>query len=492
MAEYTDREVCSFCLNDYHQPVILDCQHSFCSICLEDYLNRIATNDQFPCPLCRSYTRIPEDGVNGFKLKMTTPTISIPQCDVCTNSVSGFSCKDCQQYLCDSCKTTHDKFKMFKDHSVVRCDDLLLAITESGADKSVNENVKSEYSPHDVCSNHEQKRVKYYCQDCSMVVCSKCFIIDHNGHEYLHLQDESVREEIKGELKTLNVEIKTHIDELEEFSESLNIKYSGVNDSVKTACDKVDEQVNTICREVRRIGDQLKDKMKNTWGGDISDDVHIKYKKLMEDIKRLTEDLKASVKYSVNVLEDSSIVQVLQRLPKVRQEKDESRCRKLDIPDVSYSTFQVAEIDKTLLTNQIGKIVSCNPNIIEDIFNMKDESRGWYRGRCHVVSGFSWRIAVRTGSSFSVVLDLIGVEDKSITSCKADVICKVINKTDDRQSVVKQFAGTVRIHSCLPYWNRGITVKKLLDPTSGFLHDGGLKIQVTFNKITDVRREQLF
>ncbi|XP_055957421.1 E3 ubiquitin-protein ligase TRIM33-like [Patella vulgata] len=478
-----EQEVCTICLNDYQQAVVkLDCNHSFCFICLEDYVNKTSTNDHFPCPLCRVESSLPEGGVKELKPKVNT---NIPQCDVCINSLSKFSCKDCQQYLCDSCKTTHGKLKGCKDHIVVRYEALLTFSTESGANNSVTEDVKYESSPRDVCPNHQHTSVKFYCKDCSMAVCSDCYVIDHNGHQFLNLHDDRVREEINGELKTLNEEIKTHIDQLENFSESLNLKYSEVNDSVKTECDKIDEQVDRICREVRELGNQMKQQMKTSCDEDVYDDVDGKLKKLMEDIKRQTEDLKASVKYSVNVLEESSIVQVLQRLPKVRQEKDESCCRKLDIPDVRYSTFQVAEIDKTLLINQLGKIVSCHENMFEDVFNVDIVSGGGvYNGKLHVVSGFTWRIGVGKGSSSLLVkLYLDDVEDKSITSCDVDVTYKVINKTDDRQSVVKQYNETVRpggytCYTGLINWNR------LSNPVSGFIDDHrNFTIQVTINKI---------
>ncbi|XP_050415259.1 E3 ubiquitin-protein ligase TRIM33-like [Patella vulgata] len=481
MAEQTDKEVCSICLNDFHQPKTIDCQHSFCFTCLEDYVHRTATNDHFLCPLCRFDMPIPKDGVGAFKPSHST--INNPQCDVCTNVVSVFKCKDCPKYLCESCKTMHDTF--CEDHIVIKCNEPLSNDGALGADKS------PVTSPRDFCSNHQKKGVEYFCNNCSMAVCSNCFVVGHNGHGYLDLQVESVREEIRGELKTLNQEIKTHIDKLEKFSESLNMKYCEVNDSVKTACDKVDEQVNIICSEVRKIGDQLKDKMKKD---NANVDVNIQLKKLMDDIQKLTEDLKVSVKYSVNVLEDSSIVQVLQRLPHVRQEKDESLCRTLDIPDVRYSKFQVAEIDQTLLTNQLGKIVSCNQNMVEDIFNVRNmpeyPNPNVLNGKLLVVSGFTWRIGIyRFSSTLRVRLYLYDVEDKRITSCKVDVTNKVINKTDDRQSVVKQVDMVLRRDGGNSYvYNDLMTWEELCKPNSGFVDHDNFTIETTINKISDIKR----
>ncbi|XP_055955593.1 E3 ubiquitin-protein ligase TRIM33-like [Patella vulgata] len=455
-----EKEVCSICLNEFQQRVVLDCAHPFCFICLEDYVNKTSTKDQFQCPLCRIFINLSDGGLDRFKPK----PINIPQCDVCTEDTCQYFCRECDQYLCKSCKTTHDKMKICKDHVVSRYDE-----TQIYQAPTSNETIKEKASassitnPKDFCLRHEEETVKVYCKDCTVAVCWKCFVADHNGHKFLDLQEDEVRQSIRHDLKSMNDELEKQITTFQKHYDNLNSKLIEVKNCTKTECDKVDAQVEKICSEFHKIGENIKKEMQKT-----GEEEESKFRKLMEDIKRLTEDLKASVKYSVNVLEDSSVVQVLQRIPKVRQEKDESCCRKLDIPDVRYSTFQVAEIDKTLLTNQLGKIVSCHQNMIgkivschqnmigkvvschqnmfEDVFNVDTvREGGWYYGKRHVVSGFTWIIGVyKLGSSLCVGLDLNDVEDKSITSCKVDVTCKVINKTDDRQSVVKQCNRTVR------------------------------------------------
>ncbi|XP_055955585.1 E3 ubiquitin-protein ligase TRIM33-like [Patella vulgata] len=491
-----EKEVCSICLNEFQQRVVLDCAHPFCFICLEDYVNKTSTKDQFQCPLCRIFINLSDGGLDRFKPK----PINIPQCDVCTEDTSQYFCRDCDQYLCKSCKTMHDKLKSCKDHVVSRYDE-----TQIYQAPTSHETIKEKASassipnPKDFCLRHEKEPVKVYCKDCTVAVCLKCFLADHNGHNYLDLQEDEVRQSIRHDLQSLNDELKKQITNFQKHYDNLNSKLTEVKNCTKTECDKVDAQVEKICSEFHKIGENIKKEMQET-----SEEEEYKFRKLMEDIKRLTEDLKASVKYSVNVLEDSSVVQVLQRIPKVRQEKDESCCRKLDIPDVRYSTFQVAEIDRTLLTNQLGKIVSCHQNMIgkvvschqnmfEDVFNVDTVPGygGWYYGKQHVVSGFTWRIDVyKLGSSlFSFGLNLNDVEDKSITSCKVDVTCKLINKTDDRQSVVKQCNGTVRPG----VWSDCSTdltdlERRLSNPGSGFIDDHrNFTIQVTINKITDIK-----
>ncbi|XP_050410757.2 E3 ubiquitin-protein ligase TRIM33-like [Patella vulgata] len=483
MAKQTDKDVCMICLHDFETPILIDCQHTFCFICLEDYVNKTSTKDQFQCPLCRCLI---DGGIQRFKPKLNIDDNStIPQCDVCTEDTCQYFCRDCDQYLCKSCKTMHDKLKSCKDHVVCRYDEKQVC-QQSNEPMKEKTTATSVTHPKDFCPNHEDETVKIYCKDCSLAVCFNCFVTNHNGHNFLDLQKEDVRQNIRQDLKTLNEDLEKQITNFQKHYDNLNSKLIEVNNCNKSECDKVDAQVDKICSEFRKIGENIKKEMQKS-----SEQEESKFGKLMEDIKRLTEDLKASVKYSVNVLEDSSVVQVLQRLPKVRQEKDESCCRKLDIPDVRYSTFQVAEIDKTLLTNQLGKIVSCHQNMFEDVFNVDtvDTVRGrMYNGKQHVVSGFTWSIFVGVGkhsSSLYVDLYLNDVEDKSITSCNVDVTYKVINKTDDRQSVVKQCNWTVKPGSSTCVTHR-IDWKRLSNPVSGFIDDHrNFTIQTTINKITN-------
>ncbi|XP_050398425.1 E3 ubiquitin-protein ligase TRIM71-like [Patella vulgata] len=351
----------------------------------------------------------------------------------------------------------------------------------------------------DFCQRHDEETVKFYCKDCTVAVCWRCFVADHNGHKFLDLQEDEVRKNIRQDFKSLNDELEKQITNFQQHYDNLNIKLIEVKNCTKTECEKVDAQVVKICSEFHKIGEDVKKEMKKNGEKEES-----KFRKLMEDSKRLTEELKASVKYSVNVLEDSSIVQVLQRLPKVRQEKDESSCKKLDIPDVRYSTFQEADIDKTLLTNQLGKIVSCRQKMIgkivsgqksmfEEIRNLDTVGHGYgHDGKQHVVSGFTWSIRLRRDSSSSlhVKLYLDDVEDKSITSCNVDVIYKVINKTDDRKSVFKKYDGTLTPGGWL-YCYDLIDWKKLCKYARGFT-DGhrNFTIQVTIDKISGITRRK--
>jgi hypothetical protein len=55
LAQNTDTFQCSICLDRFHDPVILVCEHSFDRTCLQEFIDQKSTPDQHsvPCPICR-------------------------------------------------------------------------------------------------------------------------------------------------------------------------------------------------------------------------------------------------------------------------------------------------------------------------------------------------------------------------------------------------------------------------------------------------------
>ncbi|XP_055958459.1 E3 ubiquitin-protein ligase TRIM33-like [Patella vulgata] len=507
MAEQTDHEVCSICLNDFQEPKIIDCQHSFCYNCLEDYVHKISTNGQFPCPLCRQNIIVPLGGVNQFSSKQqmeNDSTLQIHQCDVCFNIQATCRCRDCQQHLCESCKSTHDKLVGCKGHIVVKID----GISEQGLKESTFEqpacDVKEDISensrgapvhPADFCPNHPKKKTKTYCKDCLVAVCFKCFLKDHNGHTYLDLQEDDVREQIRDELNKLKVEIEEHINKLQNHSTSLQSKLSEVEEAAKSACENVDTHVRNICDKVHEMGENVKEEIQKTYS-----DENEKFTKLMTDIKGLTEDLQSGVKLSTSILEDTSIVQVLERLPNVRQEADECRSRKLNIPDVLYPSFKEAEINETVLREQLGEVHvdTCIQHETRFIttFNINQfKSAESVYSSVTTFHGLPWCVLVQKmptiDPGFYLCLNKTG-RCSDILSCQVDFFLELINHRDENKSVTEH--GTNSLKDFQDDLGRGfencITWDILTNQGNGFLDsDNNFNIQVIL-KLMDVKKRQ--
>ena len=64
--EEADALECPVCFEQFADPRILPCLHSFCRACLDDVLQANAGKDNFPCPSCRNLASLPAQGAQSF------------------------------------------------------------------------------------------------------------------------------------------------------------------------------------------------------------------------------------------------------------------------------------------------------------------------------------------------------------------------------------------------------------------------------------------
>ena len=123
---------CAVCME--HQldcnPRYLSCHHSFCQQCLQ----KLTNNGQMSCPTCRAITAVPNSDVTkvtmNFQLiqmmerekelkQEIQQTSSSPKCLFCSKEQAKYKCRECNQFLCEHCKTKHNKMKTFKTHVIL-------------------------------------------------------------------------------------------------------------------------------------------------------------------------------------------------------------------------------------------------------------------------------------------------------------------------------------------------------------------------------------
>lgn len=87
------------------------------------------------------------------------------ECDSCEENPSQYFCKMCAGYLCEQCKSEHEKKKITRNHEIV-------SLTSNNEDM-----LDFLY-----CTVHTQKKLECFCNQCREPVCTNCILQSHNGH----------------------------------------------------------------------------------------------------------------------------------------------------------------------------------------------------------------------------------------------------------------------------------------------------------------------
>ncbi|VDI51645.1 P2X purinoceptor 4 [Mytilus galloprovincialis] len=107
-------------------------------------------------------------------------------CQLCESEKKiEWKCNDCNLFMCDQCKDgVH--FRIAKDHK-------LLNIKEIGEhEDSWNSFAFSKLN----CQDHPNQPCSLYCKTCSNVICLKCIVKVHNGHDFVDEEEFCDKKEV--------------------------------------------------------------------------------------------------------------------------------------------------------------------------------------------------------------------------------------------------------------------------------------------------------
>ncbi|XP_050390860.1 E3 ubiquitin-protein ligase TRIM71 [Patella vulgata] len=431
MAENTDTILCSICLNDFKEPKILDCKHSFCLICLEDYIEKVTTDNHFPCPLCRRDITLPGDGVNEFKTNDHLEKEDIPKCDACKSGISSeFRCEDCHQYLCSTCRKVHDTLTVTNNHVVVEYTKCLEKENRYYTDPENPSGDNPEPTIKDFCSIHHDRIPDYYCKQCMVGVCCRCVVANHNGHSFEDLLDEKIHDETREELNTLKDSVETQLKDLQNYSDSLARIVTDINLSSKVSCRNVDKQVKDLCSLVKKLGEDMKDKIQKSRQDQLK-----KCTEKLEELKTMIENLKTSVHCFESVLADDSTVEGLKWISQVKKENEDTSLEPFKLPVVTYTWFEEEIIDDRILGEQLGILENLDGPTFRSSFTVgrpKMMDVDIY-GDEYYIQGIPCRInVVKEGKSRGLGIHLYVYisQDSNIKSCKFKWSAKLFNQTN--------------------------------------------------------------
>jgi len=180
---------CSICQEALNNPRLLPCIHSFCLECLKQYCTDTdkLPGDEVPCPECRTQFEIPKKGVAGLTPRTLPKPVEV--CEACSSDEfivpATVYCDDCSQKLCERCSVPHMKLRG-GPHDV----------------KPLDAMESTQWRANPYCDTHRE-RVRMYCFDCRINVCSTCCFEEHKSHKFDRIDTvsqqfvESIDDDIK-------------------------------------------------------------------------------------------------------------------------------------------------------------------------------------------------------------------------------------------------------------------------------------------------------
>ena len=214
---------CSICLDQYREPKVLPCCHTFCKRCLQRLLEATDETPREPspggqmlaCPTCKA-EHTAQGGVDGFLTDFTmahdlelADVVKLatkeekPPCGHCeSGDPSEQYCMECHQFLCDFCCAAHKRIKWCKDHKV-------LPVTEISP-----ESFQVASKPL-CCREHPGEAHKLYCRTCSSLICRDCALAGHRKHHFVFVAEHRppTRKKIEDLREPMTKKLKVYQDE---------------------------------------------------------------------------------------------------------------------------------------------------------------------------------------------------------------------------------------------------------------------------------------
>lgn len=183
---------CSICLDTYNEPKMLQCCHTYCKKCLV----KLVIRDQYgqlslTCPMCRQTMPVPTNGVAGLQ----------PACHINT----------------------------------------LLDIVQEHKNTKLEEDVL-------LCSKHEKSQLELFCEKCEKLICWKCTIKEHNGHQYDLVEQVFIKHknEINTSLNPVREQLRTVNDALHYVDQSYGKVFDEHNALQRQICKEFQQLYNVI------------------------------------------------------------------------------------------------------------------------------------------------------------------------------------------------------------------------------------------------------
>ena len=283
--------VCQEQFSDSNKPKVLQCQHTFCKSCLERWL-REHREGALTCPNCRQRTECPNNNIDCLPDNQTSKN------------------------LIDILKT----YGKGGDHEET------------------------------FCERHKEK-VKFYCEQCEICICSDCAIWDHRDpdcHNIISLEEGARKQKanIEGKMK----ELVGNNSRLKSYASFLEKRRAIANRSIEQATKEVHKVVERCINSIRQHESSVTELLK-AQKSSCNEDYSKELSKVAEKIERMTN----VAAESQNVLQRNN----LQEMLNIKQVLDE-RIAEDVLPVLTYPEFKYISNDPLSLNFAPGQLYITN------------------------------------------------------------------------------------------------------------------------------------
>ncbi|CAG2233916.1 unnamed protein product [Mytilus edulis] len=240
---------CSICMDDFEDPRLLPCFHTFCLRCIDGVIAAEYKDGTFKCPLCPEIIQVQRNGSKGFPINTFLERdfkLRDITCDVCDRKRHAVSkCRDCDQNFCHKCVDKHEKMQGTSSHIV--------------------HSIPSISKPRlPSCKEHDMEKLEYFCDSCNAVLCEVCI---KYGHKYHPIQDlSSVADTLRNDINPYQQKIKELPDsynykkQIARQQQKLDHDENDVMDAIKEQTEKFKHVVDDVRNDfVRQLLEALSD-----------------------------------------------------------------------------------------------------------------------------------------------------------------------------------------------------------------------------------------
>ncbi|XP_066932669.1 uncharacterized protein [Clytia hemisphaerica] len=220
---------CCVCLEQFVKPKLLNCMHTLCEGCIDKLIQ--SGTVKYPECVPNGASELSTNYIaQNIIEKVKNAAKKGPFCQDCVVQFPASNhCETCVLNLCKKCTEYHESCVRFVSHKIIDIQNVSKKIS----------------STKRYCPKHNEL-LKYFCQQCKVVVCNDCCMISaqHKHHDITLVSEaiDKAKEELNQMLKKMRESELTMVDclgEVREFHQKVAAEEENNGNMIKQAFDEI-------------------------------------------------------------------------------------------------------------------------------------------------------------------------------------------------------------------------------------------------------------